>query len=183
MSSYTLITLFDECSYRKLYSVLGNVNFDNLCRVPYGRVSDDLRCLLDTLPLHFTISSSKDDLRDIMEKVRNFSFCPFEVVVDGIDVMKGKDDSYVLYFKIRQNQNMDNLRKSVYALLGNPSYLPDRHINHMTLNITKDKIQTKQLKQILKDFTPFPLTINSLGLYQIWPGKLCSIYVFLNIGN
>lgn len=183
MSSYTLITLFDECSYRKLYSVLGNVNFDNLCRVPYGRVSDDLRCLLDTLPLHFTISSSKDGLSDIMEKMRNFSFCPFEVVVDGIDVMKGKDDSYVLYFKIRQNQNMDNLRKSVYALLGNPSYLPDRHINHMTLNITKDKIQTKQLKQILKDFTPFPLTIISLGLYQIWSGKLCSIYVFLNIGN
>ena len=118
-----------------------------------------------------------------MEKMRNFSFCPFEVVVDGIDVMKGKDDSYVLYFKIRQNQNMDNLRKSVYALLGNPSYLPNRHINHMTLNITKDKIQTKQLKQILKDFTPFPLTIISLGLYQIWSGKLCSIYVFLNIGN
>ena len=69
MSSYTLITLFDECSYRKLYSVLGNVNFDNLCRVPYGRVSDDLRCLLDTLPLHFTISSSKDGLSDIMEKM------------------------------------------------------------------------------------------------------------------
>lgn len=90
MSSYTSITLFDECSYRKLYSVLGNVNFDNLCRVPYGRVSDDLRCLLDTLPLHFTISSSKDGLSDIMEKMRNFSFCPFEVVVDGIDVMKGK---------------------------------------------------------------------------------------------
>ena len=133
MSSYTLITLFDKCSYRKLYSVLGNVNFDNLCRVPYGRVSDELRCLLDTLPVHFTISSSKDGLSDIME----ISFCPFEVVVDGIDVMKGKDDSYVLYFKIRQNQNMDNLRKSVYVLLENPSYLPDKHINHMTLNITK----------------------------------------------
>lgn len=179
MSSYTLITLFDECSYRKLYSVLGNVNFDNLCRVPYRRVSDALRCLLDTLPLHFTISSSKDGLSDIMEKMGNFSFFPFEVVVDGIDVMKGKDDSYVLYFKIRQNQNMDNLRKSVYALLGNPSYLPDRHINHITLNITKDKQQTKHLKRALKDISPFSLKITSLGLFQIWPGKLQTIYEFV----
>lgn len=179
MSSYTLITLFDECSYRKLYSVSSNVNFDNLCRVPYRRVSDDLRCLLDTLPLHFTISSSKDGLSDIMEKIGNFSFFPFEVVVDGIDVMKGKDDSYVLYFKIRQNQNMDNLRKSVYALLGNPSYLPDRHINHITLNITKDKQQTKHLKRALKDISPFLLKITSLGLFQIWPGKLQTIYEFV----
>lgn len=176
MSSYTLITLFDECSYRKLYSVLGNVNFDNLCRVPYGRVSDDLRCLLDTLPLHFTISSSKDGLSDIMEKMRNFSFCPFEVVVNGIDVMSGKENSYVLYFKISQNKNMDNLRKNVYALLGNPTYLPDRHINHMTLSITKDKQQIVQLKRALNNLPPFSLTIISLGLYKIWPGKLQAIY-------
>ena len=176
MSSYTLITLFDECSYRKLYSVLDNVNFDNLCRVPYGRVSDDLRCLLDTLPLHFTISSSKDGLSDIMEKMRNFSFCPFEVVVNGIDVMSGKENSYVLYFKISQNKNMDNLRKNVYALLGNPTYLPDRHINHMTLSITKDKQQIVQLKRALNNLPPFSLTIISLGLYKIWPGKLQAIY-------
>ena len=176
MSSYTLITLFDECSYRKLYSVLGNVNFDNLCRVPYGRVSDDLRCLLDTLPLHFTISSSKDGLSDIMEKMRNFSFCPFEVVVNGIDVMSGKENSYVLYFKISQNKNMDNLRKNVYALLGNPTYLPDRHINHMTLSITKDKQQMEQLIRTLKDIPPVPLKITSLGLFKIWPGKLQAIY-------
>lgn len=176
MSSYTLITPFDKCSYRKLYSVLGNVNFDNLCRVPYGRVSDDLRCLLDTLPLHFTISSSKDGLSDIMEKMRNFSFCPFEVVVDGIDVMKGKDDSYVLYLKIMQNPNMDNLRRSVYALLENPSYLPDRHINHMTLNITKDEQLINQLKRALKDLPPFSLKITSLGLFKIWPGIFQAIY-------
>lgn len=108
--------------------------------------------------------------------MRNFSFCPFEVVVDGIDVMKGKDDSYVLYLKIMQNPNMDNLRRSVYALLENPSYLPDRHINHMTLNITKDKQLINQLKRALKDLPPFSLTIISLGLYKIWPGKLQAIY-------
>lgn len=88
--SYTLVTLFDECSYRRLYSVLDNVDIGSLCRIPYGRVSDGLRFLLDTLPLHFTISSSKDCLSDIMEKLRTFSFCPFEVVVNGIDVMSGK---------------------------------------------------------------------------------------------
>lgn len=96
--------------------------------------------------------------------------------MDGIDVMKGKDDSYVLYFKIRQNQNMDNLRKSVYALLGNPSYLPDRHYNHMTLNITKDKQLINQLKRTLKDLSSFSLKITSLGLFKIWPGKLQAIY-------
>lgn len=177
--SYTLVTLFDECSYLRLYSVLGNVDIGSLCRIPYGRVADDLRFLLDTLPLHFTISSSKDCLSDIMEKLRTFSFCPFEVVVNGIDVMSGKENSYVLYFKISQNKNMDNLRKNVYALLGNPSYLPDRHINHITLNITKDKQQTKHLKRALKDISPFPLKITSLGLFQIWPGKLQTIYEFV----
>ena len=111
--------------------------------------------------------------------MRNFSFCPFEVVVDGIDVMKGKDDSYVLYFKIRQNQNMDNLRKSVYALLGNSSYLHDRYVNHMTLNIYKDKQLINQLKRSLKDLPSFSLKITSLGLFQIWPGKLQTIYEFV----
>ena len=174
--SYTLVTLFDECSYLRLYSVLGNVDIGSLCRIPYGRVADDLRFLLDTLPLHFTISSSKDCLSDIMEKFRTFSFCPFEVVVNGIDVMSGKENSYVLYFKISQNKNMDNLRKNVYALLGNPTYLPDRHINHMTLSITKDKQQIVQLKRALNNLPPFSLTIISLGLYKIWPGKLQAIY-------
>lgn len=174
--SYTLVTLFDECSYLRLYSVLGNVDIGSLCRIPYGRVADDLRFLLDTLPLHFTISSSKDCLSDIMEKLRTFSFCPFEVVVNGINVMSGKENSYVLYFKISQNKNMDNLRKNVYALLGNPTYLPDRHINHMTLSITKDKQQIVQLKRALNNLPPFSLTIISLGLYKIWLGKLQAIY-------
>lgn len=174
--SYTLVTLFDECSYRKLYSVLGNVDIGSLCRIPYGRVADDLRFLLDTLPLHFTVSSSKDCLSDLMERMRKFSFYPFEVVVNGIDVMSGKEDSYVLYFKIRQDSNMDNLRRSVYSLLSNPSYLPDRHINHMTLSITKDKQQMEQLIRTLKDIPPVPLKITSLGLFKIWPGKLQAIY-------
>ena len=174
--SYTLITLFDECSYRRLYSVLDDVNFDTLCRILYGRFADDLRFLLDTLPLHLTISSSKDGLSDIMGKIRNFSFSPFEVVVDSIDVMKWKDDSYVLYLKIRQNPNMDNHRRSVYALLENPSYRPDRDINHMTLNITKDKQLINQLKRTLKDLPSFSLKITSLGLFKIWSGKLSAIY-------
>ena len=173
---HILVTLFDECSYRRLYSVLGNVDIGSLCRIPYGRVADDLRFLLGTLPLHFTISSSKDCLSDLMERMRKFSFCPFEVVVNGIDVMSGKEDSYVIYFKIKKNPNMDNLRRSVYALLGNPSYIPDRHINHMTLSITKDKQQIEHLKRALNNLPPFPLTIISLGLYKIWPGKLQAIY-------
>lgn len=174
--SYTLITHFDKCSYRKLYAALGDVDMNGLCRIPYGKVADNLRFELDTLPFHFTISSSKDTLSNITKVMENFTFSPFEVVVNGIGVMGGKEKGYVLYFKIAKNENMDNIRKYAYTFLGNPSYLPERHLNHMTINISRDRQQTAILKQALSIVKPFTMTINSLGLYKIWPGELKSIY-------
>ena len=108
--------------------------------------------------------------------MENFTFSPFEVVVNGIGVMGGKEKGYVLYFKIAKNENMDNIRKYAYTFLGNPSYLPERHLNHMTINISRDRQQTAILKQALSIVKPFTMTINSLELYKIWPGELKSIY-------
>ena len=46
----------------------------------------------------------------------------------------------------------------------------------LALNITKDKQQIVQLKRALNNLPPFSLTITSLGLYKIWPGKLQAVY-------
>ena len=107
--------------------------------------------------------------------VRN-EYCLRKVKLNGEKKSSGYTIVFYDEYKEKKNPNMDNLRRSVYALLGNPSYIPDRHINHMTLSITKDKQQIEHLKRALNNLPPFPLTIISLGLYKIWPGKLQAIY-------
>lgn len=174
---FTLITHFDDRGYRAINAALECVSNEKLCRVPYGRVNENERFLVDTLPFHFTISSSNETQNHIFDKMRDFSFDSFCVMIDGLGIMKGRNNSYVLFFTMSMSLMMDELRRKVHKRIGNDSYLPYNHINHITICITTDFEEVIRVKkEIESGFSPFPLTIISIGLYRIWPGKLISIY-------
>lgn len=77
---------------------------------------------------------------------------------------------------------MNNLRQRVFNRIGNISFLPQNHVDHMTICITTDFEKAIKVKEKLENsFIPFHITIISLGLYSIWPGKLISVYGIQNI--
>ena len=174
---FTLITHFDDRGYRAIYAALECVSNEKLCRVPYGRVNENERFLVDTLPFHFTLSSSNEMQNHIFDRMRDFTFDSFCVMIDGLGIMRGRNNSFVLFFTMLANQDMNELRRRVHKRIGNDSYLPHNHINHITICITTDYAEIIRVKNKIEEhFSPFLLTITSIGLYSIWPGKLISIY-------
>ncbi len=72
---------------------------------------------------------------------------------------------------------MDNLQMRLYEIVGNKDYLPQNNITHMTLCISKDHNKIFRLKKSIESiFQPFKLEIISLGLYEIWPAQLQTVF-------
>ena len=176
---YTIITHFDSNGYYKLHSILSIIADETVCRVPYGRVDDKYRYQVDTLPYHLTVSSSKLPLFRLLSVLNGFAFKPFDITINGLDIMPGKNHSQVLYFSIAPSAEMDLLQTRMYQVIGNDKYLPGNHTNHITICISKDSGKIQRIKSLLsKGFTTFTLTVMSIGLYEIWPGKLLSEFHF-----
>lgn len=177
MPKHTLITHFDEAGYRTLYSVLNHDPAERINHIPYGRVDDKIRRVGDTLPLHITVSSSTEPLDEIMHRLKGLSFKPFDVYVDGIGLSAAKENSHFLYFKIRKSKEMDVLLDKIYKRVGNEKYKPGKAKPHITICISKDLTKVNRIKdRILEHHIPFRLRVMSLGLYEIWPGVLKSMY-------
>ena len=173
---HTIITHFDSEGYKQLEDVLSIIADEKICRVPYGRVEDGRRYQVDTLPYHLTVSSSKDSLSNLISVLGGFRFTPFDISLTGLDVMPGKNNSRVLYFKIAPSIEIDSLQRRMYELIGNEKYLPGNNIPHITLCISRDFAKIERIRShILKSFVPFNLGVSSLGLYEIWPGKLIDV--------
>lgn len=113
---YTIVTHFDAEGYKKLHSILSVVSDERICRVPYGRVEDNLRYQVDTLPYHITVSSSNDPLDCLMSALEGFQFSPFSVSIVGLNIMWGKNNSQVLYFEVGQSKEMDQLQSEMYKI-------------------------------------------------------------------
>lgn len=177
MSKHTIITHFDEDSYQKLYSVLNYDPNEKINHIPYGRIPNEIRNVADTLPLHITVSSSEESLSELTNKLKGFVFQPFEVCVDDIGLSGAKQNSHFLYFKIKQSKQMDALLEDLFNRIGNDKYKPGNAHPHLTICISKDiKKIHRIIGRIEKQSLPFKLRIVSLGLYEIWPGVLKSIY-------
>lgn len=173
---YTIITHFNSEGYKTIYSYMQVVANERICRVPYGRVEDNIRYQVDTLPFHFTVSSSKGTLDSLMTKLDGLSFSPFELIVKGVGVMRGRDNSRVLYFGVEHSMEFNSLQAKLYDRIGNAKYLLDASIIHLTLCISKDHDKINRIKtNIERMFTPFRLKVMSLGVYEIWPGKLMAV--------
>jgi 2'-5' RNA ligase len=172
---YTIVTHFDAKGYNKLYTLLSLLSDERISRVPYGRVEDKRRYQVDTLPYHITISSSKGPLDSLMSAMEEFQFSSFIISIVGLDVMRGKNNSQVLYFEVGPSKEMEKLQLEMYRITGNDKYIPGKAIPHITLCISKDYRKIDRIKNlVLSDFAPFTLQVMSVGLYEVWPGKLIS---------
>ena len=167
----SLITVFSRGSEKKLNNILSRVE-EPMCRVPFGRVEN--REEVDTIPPHFTLSSWRGKEKErILTKIRYLRFRKFSVCVDSIDMMYGRQDSYVLYFSIRPSKALARLQNDIHALMPGASYFPGTATSHMTICVDKDYTKICAIKERLDArFRPFRMRISALELYELYPPVL-----------
>ena len=105
----TLVSLFNQSDLEKINNIIKVIN-EPLCKVPFGKNVDN-RIKADTLPYHFTLSAwdiSQENF--ILQELSNINFNSFKVNVDSIEIMNGKENSYVLYFNIKVNNELKLLQ-------------------------------------------------------------------------
>ena len=96
----TLVSLFNQNDLEKINNIIKIIN-EPLCKVPFGKNVED-RTKADTLPYHFTLSAWNIDQEGfILQELSNIYFNSFMVNVDSIEIMNGKENSYVLYLMLK----------------------------------------------------------------------------------
>lgn len=168
----TLISLFSIKDLNKIDNVIKNVT-EPLCKVPFIENIDD-RASIDTLPYHFTLSAWNIKEKDcILKKLSNIKFNNFKITISDIEIMNGRENSYVLYFKIKENRELKQLQEKVYNILPVEKYNPNKFKFHITIHVDKDYDKIIKIKNELEQsFIPFELTVSSIGLFEIYPAKL-----------
>ena len=111
------------------------------------------------------------------EKTSNIKFNSFKITVSSIEVMNGRENSYVLYFKIKENRELKRLQERVYNILPVEKYNPNKFKFHITIHVDKDYDKIIKIKKELEQsFIPIELTVSSIGLFEIYPAKLVEKY-------
>jgi len=168
----TLVSLFNQSDLEKINNIIEVIN-EPLCKVPFGKNVDN-RIKADTLPYHFTLSAwniSQENF--ILQELSNINFNSFKVNVDSIEIMNGKENSYVLYFNVKVNNELKLLQERIYNILPSEKYNPNKFQFHITITIEKDYEKIIRIKNKLEEiFFPFDLEINSIGLFEIYPATL-----------
>lgn len=165
----TLISLIDTTEMNKIENLINNIK---TCKVPYG-INDERKYEIDNLPYHFTIfATNKENQERILELSKNINTDKIKVEINDIKIMKGKNDSFVLYLSITENEKIKNLQRIFYNEFPKEKYNPDYFTFHMTIHIDKDYNKVLELKnEIKKKFKPFFLEFNKLALYD-YPGEM-----------
>ena len=168
----TLVTIFDKVTISNINNLV-NIVGEKICKVPYG-IDDDNRKKIDTLPFHFTISAwDKEYEEKVVGFLDNINFKKIKVKVNKVEIMKGKNNSFVLFLSIKENQDIKNIQQVIYNKLPSEKYNPGKFTFHITLHIDKDYNTIIQMKQKLEDkFESFEIEINKLGLFEIYPANL-----------
>lgn len=112
-----------------------------------------------------------------IKKLSNIKFNSFKITASSIEVMNGRENSYVLYFKIKEKREIMELQERVYNILPIEKYNPNSFEFHITIHVDKnyDKI-IKIKKELEQSFIPIELTVSSIGLFEIYPAKLVEKY-------
>lgn len=171
MSRITLITNFKEKELDKINNQLKNIDY-HMCKVPYG-INDELRNEIDNLPYHFTIfATDKQNESKLLNIASGIKMNKIKLKINDIRIMSGRNNSYVLYFSIEENEDIKELQRKFFLQIPGEHYDPDKFTFHMTLHIDKDeKIVNKLKQQIEVNFNPFELEFDELVLYN-YPGDM-----------
>ena len=78
-----------------------------------------------------------------------------------------------MYFKIKENIELQNLQKQVYNIPPVEKYNPNKFKFHITIHVDKDYDKIIKIKKELEQsFIPFELNVSSIGLFEIYPANL-----------
>lgn len=168
----TLISLLDKVSLNKINSLISGLNH-KLCKVPYHDYVPD-RIENDTLPFHITISAwGKEYEKRAIGLLEAIKFKKIKLLLDGVKIKKGINNSYVLYLSIKEDENLKLLHKQIYDILPSEKYKSGNFEFHITLHVDKDYEKIMKIKnQIELKFKSFEITFGKLGLFEIYPSKL-----------
>lgn len=93
-----------------------------------------------------------------------------ELEINDVKIMNGKDDSYVLYLSVTDDTDLRNLLSIIFEKLPTEKYNPNTFKFHITLDIDKDYEKINMLHNKIKEkFNTFNISINKLGLFEIYP--------------
>lgn len=172
----TFVSIFDNHNLEEIELYTKQAN-EKLCKVPFGKNVDN-RIEADTLPYHFTLSAwNICEEEKVIKELSKIQFHKLKILVNNIGIMKGKENSYVLYFNIEENEKLKLLHEQIYQILPSERYNPENFNFHITIHIDKDYNKIIAIKEsILKHFTPFELEVDTFGLYEIYPAKLIKTF-------
>ena len=168
----TFISVFNDISLEKIEHYTKKIN-DKLCKVPFGKNVDN-REEADTLPYHFTLSAWDISCEEkIIDELSKIKYPKLKILINNIEIMNGKENSFVLCFSIEKSEELKLLQSKIYQMLPSEKYNPDNFNFHITIHIDKDYTTINSMKKkILEKFIPFKLEVDTFGLYEIYPAKL-----------
>lgn len=168
----TFISIFDNNNLEKIEFYIEKLN-EKLCKVPYGKNVDN-REKVDTLPYHFTLSAWDISAEEnVINELSKIAFPKLRLLIKNVEIMNGRENSYVLCFSIEDNEELKLLQQKIYKVLPSEKYNPDNFNFHITIHIDKDYNKIISMKEkILESFIPFELEVDAFGLYEIYPAKL-----------
>lgn len=80
-------------------------------KVPYG-IDDENRYNIDNLPYHFTIfATNKENQNEIINIAKKIQRDRIRVKVNDVKIMKGRNESFVLYLSIEDNEEIKDLQR------------------------------------------------------------------------
>lgn len=168
----TFVSIFDNNNLAKIEFYIKQIN-QKLCKVPFGKNVDN-REKADTLPYHFTLSVwDISDEENVIKELAKIKFPKLRILINDVEIMNGKENSYVLYFNVEKNDELKKLQEVIYQVLPSKKYNPTNFNFHITVHIDKDYNKIISMKEkILENFIPFELEVDTFGLYEIYPAKL-----------
>lgn len=167
----TLISYIDDTEQNKINKILDNINIKT-CKVPYG-IDDNNRYEIDNLPFHLTIfATAKENQNTMLNLANKIDIGKIKIDIDDIKIMNGKNNSYVLYFSIADNEKLKQVQRVFFNIFPKEKYDPDNFIFHITIHIDKDYTKILKLKdKISNNFEPFSLEFDKLALFD-YPGDI-----------
>lgn len=172
----TFVSLFDNNNLAKLEYYTKQV-YEKLCKVPFGKNVDN-REEVDTLPYHFTLSAwDISDEENVIKELSKIDFPKLRLLINNVEIMNEKENSYVLYFSIENNKKLKLLQQRIYQVLPSEKYNPNNFNFPITIHIDKDYNKIISMKEkIVENFIPFELEVDTFGLFEIYPAKLIKIF-------
>ena len=137
----TFISLLDDNVLSKIEYHTKQINY-NLCKVPFGKDIDN-REEVDTLPYHFNLSAwSISDEVNIIKELSKIVFPKLKLLINDVEIMNGKENSFVLYFSIEDNEELKLLQQKIYEFLPSEKYNPNNIFKKK--EIVEEKVETIQ---------------------------------------